>query len=402
MASNLFASHNTSGISLTPAAGATISPTPHASSSSTISLSKPVSKPISTLKQQQNQHKPAQAPQHHDVVIIGSGPAGYTAAIYLGRAGYKPSILGGELQPGGQLTTTTEVENFPGFPDGVQGPDLMERMKQQALKFDTTISNLDVTSVERFAETGVDGIGTSNTVNHNSISADIPSARPHGDGPDTFTLRTSNGEVHTARAVVIATGSHHRKLGVPGEAEYSGHGVSYCATCDGFFFKGKPIAVIGGGDSALTEALFLAKFGSQVTIVHRRDHFRASQALIDRVSAEPKISVEWNSTVVSVNGDGKAASGLTLRNVTTGETSELPASGIFVAIGTEPNSAFLHGLVETDPRGYITVNGASTKTSVPGIFAAGDVVDPIYQQAISAAGMGCRAALDAQEWLESR
>lgn len=308
----------------------------------------------------------------HDVVIIGSGPAGYTAAIYLGRAGYSPHVFAGELSPGGQLTTTTEVENFPGFPDGIQGPELMERMKRQAFRFNATEENSDVRAIVRDPDSGL------------------------------YTLSTTAGRTHTSKAVIVCTGSHHRVLNVPGEAEYSGHGVSYCATCDGFFFKNRPIAVIGGGDSALTEALFLAKFGSHVTIVHRRNAFRASQSLVEKVNANPRISVEWNSIVTCVHGDGSAATGLNVRNVDSGLVTQIPANGIFIAIGTEPNSTFLHDLVDMDAHGHIRVDGASTRTSAPGVFAAGDVVDPVYQQAVSAAGMGCRAALDAQDWLESR
>ena len=379
MAGNLFASHSQSGISLSGANSQRISFKPAQSISlatTGLSLTSPA-RDASQTSVSVSPQTPSQANETHDVVIIGSGPAGYTAAIYLGRAGYRPHIFGGELSPGGQLTTTTEVENFPGFPDGIQGPELMDRMKQQALRFGATIENVDVTTLERDSDSGSDST------------------------PDSFIINTSTGTTHRSKAVIVSTGSHHRTLGVPGEKEYSGHGVSYCATCDGFFFKDKPIAVIGGGDSALTEALFLAKFGSHVTIVHRRDTFRASQSLVDKVMANPKIAVEWNSVTKQINGDGTAATSITLERTDSENTSELAANGIFVAIGTEPNSAFLNGVVNTDSHGYITVDGASTRTSLLGVFAAGDVVDPIYQQAISAAGMGCRAALDAQDWLES-
>lgn len=381
MAGNLFSSHSQSGISLSGANSQRISFTKPAhgirlaaaGSAAAATAGDAALASAHTLSSASSQHHDTS----HDVVIIGSGPAGYTAAIYLGRAGYRPHIFGGELSPGGQLTTTTEVENFPGFPEGIQGPELMDRMKQQALRFGATIENVDVTMLRRDSDSGSDS------------------------DPGNFAISTSTGTTHRSKAVIVSTGSHHRTLGIPSEKEYSGHGVSYCATCDGFFFKDKPIVVIGGGDSALTEALFLAKFGSHVTIVHRREAFRASQSLVDKVMADPKISVEWNSIAQRINGDGTAATSVTLERIDSGTTSELPANGIFVAIGTEPNSTFLHGLVETDAHGYITVDGASTRTSLPGVFAAGDVVDPMYQQAISAAGMGCRAALDAQHWLES-
>jgi thioredoxin reductase (NADPH) len=303
-----------------------------------------------------------------NAIIIGSGPAGYTAAIYLARAGYRPLLLTGELEPGGQLVNTTEIENFPGFPDGIEGPDLMERMKAQAVRFGTRLEAKDVASVA-------------------------------ADGTEK-TVTTSDGSTYRAKAVIITTGSHYNKLGVSGEAEYSGHGVSYCATCDGFFFKGRPIVVVGGGDSALTEALYLARFGSSVTIIHRRGEFRASKVLVDRAAAEKNIEFVMNATVQEVLGDGTSATGVVLHHTDTDSTSTLDASGIFVAIGSSPNTEFLAGSPILDDRGFITVDGASTRTSVPGVFAAGDVVDDTYRQAISAAGMGCRAALDAQAWLE--
>lgn len=303
-----------------------------------------------------------------NAIIIGSGPAGYTAAIYLARAGYRPLLLTGQLEPGGQLVTTTEIENFPGFPNGIEGPDLMERMKAQAVRFGTRLETEDVTSV--------------------------------ADHGDEKIVTTSDGNTYRTKAVIIATGSHYKKLGVPGEAEYSGHGVSYCATCDGFFFKDRPIVVVGGGDSALTEALYLARFGSSVTIIHRRAEFRASKVLVDRAAAEKKIEFMMNATVQEVLGDGTSATGVTLHHTDTDSPSTLDASGIFIAIGSSPNTEFLSGSPILDTRGFITVEGASTRTSIPGIFAAGDVVDDTYRQAISAAGMGCRAALDAQAWLE--
>lgn len=303
----------------------------------------------------------------HDAVIIGSGPAGYTAAIYLGRAGYHPTVIAGALTPGGQLVNTTEVENFPGFPDGVMGPDLMDAMQQQAEKFGAELIYDDVASVD--------------------FSKPVK------------TLTLDGGDVLSARAVIITTGSSYRKLGVPGEEQYSGRGVSYCATCDGFFFRDKPIVVVGGGDSAFEEAQFLSRFGSSVTLVHRRDTFRASKIMVDRAKENEKIHIITNAVVESVNGDDTGATSVTLRDVVSHETSELKASGIFVAIGHTPSTSFLGDTVALDDDGYIVVDGASTRTSVNGVFAAGDVVDRTYRQAISAAGMGCRAALDAQSYL---
>ena len=306
--------------------------------------------------------------QTTDVIIIGSGPAGYTAAIYLGRAGYRPVVIAGALTPGGQLVNTTEVENFPGFPDGIMGPDLMDAMRKQAERFGAEIVYDDV------------------------VSADVQGDSKH--------VVLDGGDTYTARAVIVATGSQVRKLGVPGEVEYSGRGVSYCATCDGFFFRGKPIVVVGGGDSALTEADFLSRFGSSVTVIHRRDTFRASRILVDRAEKNPKIDFRMNAVVERVNGDDESgAHSVTIRDTVTGDTTEIPANGVFVAIGHTPATEFLHGALQLDEHGYITVDGASTRTSVPGVFAAGDVVDGVYRQAISAAGMGCRAALDAQAYL---
>lgn len=306
--------------------------------------------------------------QTTDVIIIGSGPAGYTAAIYLGRAGYRPVVIAGALTPGGQLVNTTEVENFPGFPDGIMGPDLMDAMRKQAERFGAEIVYDDV------------------------VSADVQG--------DSKRVVLDGGDTYTARAVIVATGSQVRKLGVPGEVEYSGRGVSYCATCDGFFFRGKPIVVVGGGDSALTEADFLSRFGSSVTVIHRRDTFRASRILVDRAEKNPKVDFRMNAVVERVNGDDESgAHSVTIRDTVTGDMTEIPANGVFVAIGHTPATEFLHGALQLDEHGYITVDGSSTRTSVPGVFAAGDVVDGVYRQAISAAGMGCRAALDAQAYL---
>lgn len=302
-----------------------------------------------------------------DVIIIGSGPAGYTAATYLGRAGLNPLVIAGALTPGGQLVNTTEVENYPGFPDGILGPDLMDAMQQQAEKFGAELVYDDVVSVD--------------------FSGDVK------------TVTLDGGDSYQARAVVITTGSNFRKLGVPGEVEYSGRGVSYCATCDGFFFKDKPIVVVGGGDSAFEEAQFLTRFGSSVTLIHRRDEFRASKIMVDRARKNEKLHFELNAVVESVNGTNGEATSVTVRNTVTGETKEIPANGVFVAIGHTPATGFLDGQVATDEDGYILVEGASTRTSVPGVFAAGDAVDRVYRQAISAAGMGCRAALDAQNYL---
>ncbi|MEJ5921287.1 thioredoxin-disulfide reductase [Bifidobacterium thermophilum] len=305
--------------------------------------------------------------QMTDVAIIGSGPAGYTAAIYLGRAGYRPTVIAGALTPGGQLVNTTEVENYPGFPEGIMGPDLMDAMRKQAERFGANIIYDDVVSV--------DFTGNAKTLTL--------------DGADTI----------TARAVVVATGSRVRKLGVPGEEQFAGRGVSYCATCDGFFFRGKPIVVVGGGDSALTDADFLSRFGSSVTVVHRRDTFRASKILVDRAQANERIALRMNAVVERIEGDDTGVQSVILRDTVDGSESALAANGVFVAIGHTPATEFLDGALQLDEHGFIMVDGASTHTNVPGVFAAGDVVDSVYRQAISAAGMGCRAALDAQTYL---
>ena len=302
-----------------------------------------------------------------NVIIIGSGPAGYTSALYLARAGYSPLVIAGALTPGGQLMNTTEVENYPGFADGILGPDLMEAMQKQAEKFGAQILLNDVISVD--------------------FNGDLKA------------VTTDDGVTYTSKAVIVSTGSQVRKLGVPGEQEYSGRGVSYCATCDGFFFREKPIVVVGGGDSAFEEALFLTRFGSCVTLIHRRDSFRASKIMVDSARKNSKINFVLDSVVCSVNGVDGDAQSVTVKNVKTGETQNIEASGIFVAIGHSPSTSFLDGALDLNEDGTISVQGASTKTSVPGVFAAGDVVDSVYRQAISAAGMGCRAALDAQAYL---
>lgn len=305
--------------------------------------------------------------QEQHAIIIGSGPAGYTAAIYLGRAGYRPLVIAGALTPGGQLINTTEVENFPGFPDGVLGPDLMDAMKCQAERFGATFLQDDVATVQDYGS--------------------------------YKTITTNQGETFHAQAVIIATGSQYRKLGIPGEAEFSGRGVSYCATCDGFFFRGKPIVVVGGGDSAFAEAEFLSRFGSSVTLIHRRSAFRASKIMVDRARGNERITILTDSVVDAIHGDEQGVQSLSVRNVLSNEMHSLAANGVFVAIGHTPSTEFLGDAVARDASGYITVEGASTRTTVPGIFAAGDCVDSVYRQAISAAGMGCRAAFDAQAYL---
>jgi thioredoxin reductase (NADPH) len=299
------------------------------------------------------------------VLIIGSGPAGLTAAVYAARADLAPVMIEG-FERGGQLMLTTDVENYPGFPDGIMGPDLMEQFRKQAERFGTRIVTSDVTRVDL-------------------------SERP-------FRAWVDESE-YQAQAVIISTGASARWLGVPGEAELRGFGVSACATCDGFFFRDRAIAVAGGGDSAMEEALFLTKFASRVTIIHRRDEFRASKIMAHRALEHPKIDVIWNTVIEDVVGDG-AVTSLRLRDVLTGDTSELAVDGLFVAIGHTPNTDIFKGQIELDDAGYIVTNG-NTMTSVEGVFAAGDVVDKVYRQAITAAGMGCSAAMDAERWLEN-
>ena len=303
----------------------------------------------------------------HDVVIVGSGPAGWTAAIYTARAGFEPLVVAGALEAGGALMNTTEVENFPGWPDGIMGPDLMDKFQAQAQKFGASVEYEDATELR--LEGGVKTVVT-------------------------------DSSTYKAKAVILALGSAYKKLGIEGERLYSGKGVSYCATCDGFFFRDREIAVVGGGDSALTEALFLARFGSKVHLIHRRDQFRASKVLADRVAAEPKIEVHWNKTVSELSG-GETLESATLADTVTGETSVLPVAGFFVAIGHDPRTALVRDEVALDGAGYILVDEPSTRTNVPGVFAAGDAVDHTYRQAITAAGSGARAALDAQAYLEN-
>ena len=303
----------------------------------------------------------------HDVVIVGSGPAGYTAAVYTARAGLAPIVLAGQLAAGGALMNTTEVENFPGFPEGIQGPELMDNMREQAEKFGADVRYEDVVAV--------------------NLEGDVKAV-------------ATEDEVLYARAVILATGSEYRHMNVPGEEEFSGRGVSYCATCDGFFFKDRRLAVIGGGDSAMEEATFLTNFASEVVVVHRRDALRASRVMAERALNNPKITFEWNATVSEVLGD-EAVTGLRLTSTVDGSEREIAVDGVFVAIGHLPRTGFLRGQVALDEAGYITVDEPSTRTSVAGVFACGDAVDHTYRQAITAAGSGCRAALDAERWLAS-
>ncbi|WP_410810624.1 thioredoxin-disulfide reductase [Micromonospora sp. 067-2] len=307
-----------------------------------------------------------------NLIIIGSGPAGYTAAVYAARANLKPLIIEG-VQSGGALMTTTEVENFPGFADGILGPELMDNMRKQAERFGAEFLTDDVTRVE-LADTGDAGAEAVSTV---------------WVGETTY----------RARAVILSTGSAWRPLGVPGEQEFLGHGVSSCATCDGFFFRNQHIVVVGGGDSAMEEASFLTRFADSVTIIHRRDSFRASKIMADRALGNEKIKVEWNSAVEEILGADGKVTGVRVRNVHTGDTKVMDVTGVFVAIGHDPRSELFRGQVQMDDEGYVKVEAPSTRTSVPGVFAAGDLVDHTYRQAITAAGTGCAAALDAERFI---
>jgi thioredoxin reductase (NADPH) len=300
-----------------------------------------------------------------DVIIIGSGPAGYTAAVYAARAKLNPLVFEGSVTAGGALMKTTDVENFPGFPDGIIGPELMDSMRKQAERFGAELVPDDVVAVDLAAQPKV--------------------------------VRTETG-TFLARAVIIATGSRYKELDVPGEKQLSGRGVSWCATCDGFFFREKDIAVIGGGDSALEEATFLTRFGKSVTVVHRRDTLRASKIMQDRAFANPKIRFLWDSEVVEMAGDQKLT-GLRVRNTRTGREQVVPADGVFIAIGHSPRSELFTGQLATDPDGYLLVEQPSTRTAIEGVFACGDVVDRTYRQAVTAAGTGCSAAIDAERWL---
>ena len=302
-----------------------------------------------------------------NVIVIGSGPSGYTAALYAARAELKPLVFEGSVTAGGALMQTTDVENFPGFPDAIMGPELMDSMRKQAERFGAELVPDDVVAVDLTADPKV--------------------------------VRTDS-ETYLARAVIIASGSRYKELGVPGEKELGGHGVSWCATCDGFFFRGHDIAVIGGGDSALEEAMFLTRFGKSVTVVHRRDTLRASKIMQERAFANPKIGFLWDSEVAEVLGDGKV-SGLRIISTKDGTEHVLPVTGVFVAIGHDPRSELFSGQLATDPDGYLLVDQPSTRTEIDGVFACGDVVDRTYRQAVTAAGSGCEASLDAERWLAS-
>jgi thioredoxin reductase (NADPH) len=303
-----------------------------------------------------------------NVIIIGSGPAGYTAAIYAARGDLKPLVFEGAVTAGGALMNTTEVENFPGFPDGIQGPDLMDNLRKQAERFGAELVADDVTEVDLTASPKVVKVGD-----------------------DTY----------LARAVIIATGSKYRELGLPNEKRLAGHGVSWCATCDGFFFREKPIAVVGGGDSALEEAIFLSRFGRTVDVIHRRDKLRASKIMQDRAFANEKINFVWDSEVVDILGEDRVT-GVHIRNIKTGEESTLDVSGVFIAIGHDPRTELFAGQLDLDAEGYLVVKAPTTETNLPGVFGAGDVVDHRYRQAITAAGTGSAAALDAEHWLQSQ
>lgn len=305
--------------------------------------------------------------QVRNLIVIGSGPAGYTAAIYAARAQLEPLVFEGS-QFGGALMTTTDVENFPGFADGIMGPDVMEQMRNQARRFGAELRAEDVESVDL-------------------------------TGPVKFV--TVNGTRYAAKAVVLAMGAAARYLHVPGEQKLLGHGVSACATCDGFFFRDQDIAVVGGGDSAMEEATFLTRFARSVTIVHRREEFRASRIMVERARANEKIRWQLNSELVEVLGD-KTVTGVTLRDTVTGETSTLPVTGVFMAIGHDPRSGLVRGQVDTDPDGYVRTDDKTTYTNLSGVFAAGDLVDRTYRQAVTAAGSGCAAAIDAERWLAER
>jgi thioredoxin reductase (NADPH) len=317
-------------------------------------------------------------PERRKVVIVGSGPAGLTAALYAARAQLAPLVIEGEPsstsdQPGGQLMLTTDVENYPGFVDGIMGPELMGIMRAQAVRFEAELRTAKVSRVEL-----------------SSSPFEVWVGDPDADEPTVV-----------ADALIIATGARSLMLGCPNEDRLLGYGVSTCATCDGFFFRGQHIAVAGGGDSALEEALFLTRFADKVTVIHRRDELRASKIMQDRAFANPKIEFKWNSVVTDIVGDTKV-SGLRLRDTVTGDASDLDVTGLFVAIGHEPNSALLKGQVELEDNGYVRTFDGSTRTSVDGVFACGDVQDDYYRQAITSAGSGCMAAIDAERWLEAR
>jgi thioredoxin reductase (NADPH) len=304
--------------------------------------------------------------QVREVIIIGSGPAGFTAGIYTARAGLKPLLIASSVEIGGELMKTTEVENFPGFPDGLQGPDLMANFQAQAERFGTEIMYEDVVEVE--------------------LEGDIK------------IVKTGNGQTYEAKTVILATGAAYRELGLPREKELSGHGVSWCATCDGFFFREKTIAVVGGGDSAMEEANFLTRFASKVYLIHRRDTFKASKIMQDRALQNPKIEVIWNTEITELKG-ALNLEAVTLRNTVDGSTKDMALDGLFIAVGNDPRVWLVENQLELTAEKFIKVEGRSSKTSIPGVFACGDVIDPTYRQAITAAGSGCVAALDAEHYL---
>jgi thioredoxin reductase (NADPH) len=301
-----------------------------------------------------------------EVIIIGSGPAGYTAAVYAARADLKPLVFEGAVTAGGALMNTTEVDNFPGFPDGIQGPDLMDNMRKQAERLGAELITDDVVEVELTGE--------------------------------VKTVKDASGNVYKTRSVILATGSAYRNIGLPNEQELSGHGVSWCATCDGFFFRNQDIAVVGGGDSAIEEATFLTRFAKSVTVIHRREELRACKRMQHRAFADEKLKFEWNSAVSEIHGDGKLT-GITLTDTVTGATRELPVTGLFIAIGHDPRTELFKDVVELDDEGYVKVSSPTTNTNIPGVFACGDVVDHIYRQAITSAASGASAALDAEKFL---
>ena len=301
-----------------------------------------------------------------EVIIIGSGPAGFTAGIYTARAGLNPLLIASSVEIGGELMKTTEVENFPGFPEGLQGPELMAHFQAQAERFGTEVMYEDVVEVD--------------------LKGDIK------------IVKTGNGETHEAKTVILATGAAYRELGLPREKELSGHGVSWCATCDGFFFREKTIAVVGGGDSAMEEANFLTRFASKVYLIHRRDTFKASKIMQDRAMANPKIEIIWNTEIAELKGATNLEA-VTLRNTVDGSTKDMDLDGLFIAVGNDPRVWLVENQIELTAEKFIKVEGRSSKTSLPGVFACGDVIDPTYRQAITAAGSGCVAALDAEHYL---
>jgi len=302
-----------------------------------------------------------------EVIIIGSGPAGFTAGIYTARAGLSPLLIASSVEPGGELMKTTEVENYPGFPAGLQGPELMAAFQEQAERFGTEVLLDDVIEV--------------------SLKGDVK------------VVKTGGGETFEAKTIILATGAAYRELGLPKEKEFSGYGVSWCATCDGFFFREKTIAVIGGGDSAMEEAIFLTRFASKVYLIHRRDSFKASKIMQERALNNPKIEVIWNTEVAELLGETRLT-GIKMRDTVNGSEKDLELDGLFIAIGNDPRVWLVENQVELTPEKFIKVEGRSSKTSIPGVFAAGDVIDPTYRQAITAAGSGCVAALDAEHYLQ--